>query len=775
MPWDMDNPPKPAVNWDGEAKQKCIEAANAALAENGDEEQAIFACIRAAGKETTGSLAMKVIDAGERIIEGYAATWDEDFEGEAFEKTAFTRHLDRFMKRATLLWRHGKDSRFGLSPIGKILQTKVDDVGLWVRAKVYKGDNLADAAWNLIQQGVNTFSVGALQEFVKKNGNRILEWPLVEISVEPFAANPNARFEIVKSMQVDFAKAVGCDPSELDSAEREHEGAETPKDASGAGATTGAADTAAVDDSTTRQDDKEITTMPDEMKTKDAPQLDMKALEEMIGKAVSASVGKTVDAALEAKAAADKATADKAAADKKAFDEAVATEVKAQLSKVVVNKLIFPNAEATKDRANFTMRGPYDDCDPAQLALGYMVMRSAGKSIPNEYYRALHGLVGKQVQSGKLATKSIAHPNGINGLDQGVTFADKYDRMVAQAVLATKADELMGSDVSTAGDEWIPVYYSRELIPLIRNETKVAGLFRQVEVEGESLVIPIQTGSVTWYKTAQADDTAESAYDNAYITARVSKAATSNITLTPGKLSAITMWTGELDAQSLVPMLPFLQSEFVTSGREALDEIVISGDETTGATNISDYGNAAIDTSWRLLLLDGLRHHAEVDSSAANNRDAGTLTSEDFLATKKLMGTNGVYALDPMKLVWVFDAGVYWKILSLGESLTLDKMGPGFTWQSGIIERVFGSTVIPSAQFGATDSSGHIHNTTGNNTLGAFLCVRPDQGIIGFGRRMKVETQRIARSDSFEIVAHMAFDFDLATYEAVAQSYNVTV
>ncbi len=50
MPWTVDDPPPPARNWTESERRRCVEAANAVLAENGDEEQAIYACIRAAGK-----------------------------------------------------------------------------------------------------------------------------------------------------------------------------------------------------------------------------------------------------------------------------------------------------------------------------------------------------------------------------------------------------------------------------------------------------------------------------------------------------------------------------------------------------------------------------------------------------------------------------------------------------------------------------------------------------------------------------------------------------
>jgi hypothetical protein len=54
MPWTVDRPPTVARNWSDEEKRRCVEAANAVLEETGDEERAIFACIRAAGRSERG-------------------------------------------------------------------------------------------------------------------------------------------------------------------------------------------------------------------------------------------------------------------------------------------------------------------------------------------------------------------------------------------------------------------------------------------------------------------------------------------------------------------------------------------------------------------------------------------------------------------------------------------------------------------------------------------------------------------------------------------------
>jgi len=685
------------------------------------------------------ALAVKAVDGQERIIEGYAATWDVDDEGEVFDREAFKSGLARYLQRPVLLFQHGRNPNIGRSPIGKVLEARLDDVGLWVRAQVFKANQAADAVWNLIQQGIQHFSVGALEKAVRKLGQRIVEWPLVEISIEPMAANPYAKFRIAKELVADYAKAIGFDPIEFDAGQEA--GDAQRKEPKGAEEATGIIDKGVQNQSQTTEG------VPMEVEVKETA-----GLQELVAKAVGEALAAEKEKARQAEEAARQQQVE--------IDGIVAKRVEEELArKTVTRKIIFPTM--VEGKAVQGVAGPFDAVDTFELALGYLVMKAAGQEVSPEYWRGLTGKAFSDLGSGKLLTKSI----------QGCMFHPGKDLELAG--LLTKANELMGSDVQYYGDEWVPVYYSRELFPLIRNEARVLNLFRQVEVPGESLIFPLQTGAATWYKTAQADDAADLSWSDAYVTGRVARVATSNMTLTPVKLTALTAWGGELDEQSLVPMLPFLRQEFVTSGREVMDELIISGHTEAGATNISDYGNGSIAATWRLLVFNGLRYQALV-ADATNKRDAGTLTSDDFLATKKLMGTNGAYALDPAKLVWIIDPGIYWKLQSLGEALTLEKFGPGFTFGSGVIERVFGSPVVVSDQYKATNSSGYIHTSTGN-TLGSFMCVRPDQGIVGFGRRLKIETERRAASDAYFIVAHLMLDFDVATDECVGLSYNVTV
>jgi hypothetical protein len=71
MPWTTDSPPPPAKNWSAEEKQKCVSAANAALADGKSDKEAIFACIRAAGRSermNEGHFFIPTEDAAEGVL-----------------------------------------------------------------------------------------------------------------------------------------------------------------------------------------------------------------------------------------------------------------------------------------------------------------------------------------------------------------------------------------------------------------------------------------------------------------------------------------------------------------------------------------------------------------------------------------------------------------------------------------------------------------------------------------------------------------------------------
>jgi len=56
MPWTYNDPPAVAQNWTDAEQRRCVDAANEVLERGGTDEEAIFACIAAAGKRSRGML-----------------------------------------------------------------------------------------------------------------------------------------------------------------------------------------------------------------------------------------------------------------------------------------------------------------------------------------------------------------------------------------------------------------------------------------------------------------------------------------------------------------------------------------------------------------------------------------------------------------------------------------------------------------------------------------------------------------------------------------------
>lgn len=103
MPWTVDKPPRPARNWTREERERCVEAANATLEDGGTDEEAIYACIGAAGKAEEVDMAKRKQSGDGRPMETkqypvfYTKVVDED-QGIVEEIVAVFGNID-----------HGKD------------------------------------------------------------------------------------------------------------------------------------------------------------------------------------------------------------------------------------------------------------------------------------------------------------------------------------------------------------------------------------------------------------------------------------------------------------------------------------------------------------------------------------------------------------------------------------------------------------------------------------------------------------------------------------------
>ena len=130
------------------------------------------------------------------FIEGYASTTDIDRSGDVVPKSVWEKGIQNYLKNPIILAQHDYDD-----PIGRMVDYKIDDKGLWIKARISAA---ADECFNLIKDKVLTaFSIGFKIIDAEYNSAAevflIKELELVEISVVSVPCNQNTLFDLSKA------------------------------------------------------------------------------------------------------------------------------------------------------------------------------------------------------------------------------------------------------------------------------------------------------------------------------------------------------------------------------------------------------------------------------------------------------------------------------------------------------------------------------------------------------------------------------------------------
>jgi len=150
-----------------------------------------------------------LVNAGDRVVVGYASSFDIDTDDTQITRQALEGAKNDLLKYSTVLFNHNTDW-----PIGHVVETDVDDVGLLVKVIISKASG---DMWEKIQDGtLNKFSIkGRASEYapiVKGDGREILQitkLELFEVSIVSVPANNKAETicsYIAKSLNLDVVK-----------------------------------------------------------------------------------------------------------------------------------------------------------------------------------------------------------------------------------------------------------------------------------------------------------------------------------------------------------------------------------------------------------------------------------------------------------------------------------------------------------------------------------------------------------------------------------------
>ena len=133
------------------------------------------------------------------VIEGYGVPFGGPIKGRDLHGQYFSKKTDFALDlipdgQRPLLYQHGLDSAVDTAVIGRWGVKRIDDGGVWVRAQLDARSEYINEIKELVDNDALGFSSGTMGHLVKvapKTGE-ILKWALVELSLTPNPANPNA-------------------------------------------------------------------------------------------------------------------------------------------------------------------------------------------------------------------------------------------------------------------------------------------------------------------------------------------------------------------------------------------------------------------------------------------------------------------------------------------------------------------------------------------------------------------------------------------------------
>lgn len=700
-------------------------------------------------------LAIKI--GGDWQLEVNAIPFDVvDADGQWF--AADTRLWDEHFPTPPVVYYHGyapdRTPQGDPQVIGSIVSREKRADGVWVRVALDKTKELAKRVWDAAQRGMAAASSGSIahlarlenQPYRKDKPGKITSWAFAELSLIDIGEGraPANRYAVAVPVLKSVYEQAGLSLPEVDD-QQNQEVAE------------------ATDEAGVKSNQGEI-----EMEEKNE-----KIVVGLTPEEVQAQIAAALKAAEEARAA----------------EAAKRAEEEKRINEEVEKRLAEYKAEAAKNRRlPFDGKAPYatkygelkryDNVESADLALGIEILNGV----------AAHN---RRVSPAAKAMYQALAVRAIEGTDKSkeeepVTTAVK-NALVDAGVHATKADEIMQQDLTSYGDEWVGVGYGTRLWEMIRSDPEgIIGKLPSIEIpQGyETFYDPIEGADPVWYKVPEVtDENATTKVPNATVPS--SRVGTGRVNETLAKAGALVRWSGELNEDSLVPMLPEIRRKLVLSGREMLAHVVIDGDTATGAsTNINNIAGTPAGTE-AYLLVNGFRKLALVTNTSNSRSALGGFVIEDFINTVKLMGLGGRNALARDEVFFIIDPHTHWKALGLPEVKTRDVFSAP-TIENGRLTNIYGYDVIatPFMHFANQDATyGLKANTAGkvdlttpaNNLYGSILAVRRDQWKFGWKRRMTIETQRLASSDAYEIVALMRFGLKYRDVEAAAITYYVGV
>ena len=565
-------------------------------------------------------------DDGSIMIRGMASTADFDRAGDSISADAWTKGgLHNFEKNPIILFNHDYNR-----PIGRATGLKSTENGLELTAKISKA--AADVA-ELVKDGVlGAFSVGFRvkdADYIEEtDGLRIKDAELFEVSVVSVPCNQSATFSLAKSFNSmdeyeDFKKTfTNSDGTKVQKEIKMSEETQQPVD---------------------------LEAFAKKVAEETAAKIAMKQAEQ---KAADEAVQKDLE---------DQATANAAA--KAQQEEEVKTAIVSGVESGAERLLADIRKEMADDKqlTSETIEKYKKDLEEKQVEL--TAMQNSKKSFSDRSNAGDVTKFGKELMYGHML---------------GVMTGKGWDTSYSNDVME-KAGLNYVTNASGIAQE-----VSTQIEKEIMLELKLAQAFREITINSQTQVLPIQTDALpaTWATGTEDGPRAGNLENRPQVTANQFNAK--QIILKANRLMSTTFMDNHIDEEVLVNLMPMLIESVARAHARAVDYAIING--TSGGVGGFDG-------------LEALAGTVKVDVLDATASGDVVVTAAEFLAARKLMGK---YGMNPSDLIYLVSQARYYDLIADPGFADITDVGSNIATKiTGSVGAIYGTPVVVSDQLEA--------------------------------------------------------------------------
>lgn len=382
---------------------------------------------------------------------------------------------------------------------------------------------------------------------------------------------------------------------------------------------------------------------------------------------------------------------------------------------------------------------------------------------PEEFMRALAVKVERLFQDETNRSPAFMEDNDLSIRAIDPIAAGAWGKYMGSSM---RANELMGSTVSGAGDELVPTLLSPVAWYAFKMESRLFGWLKSFVLPSVPYNYPTISGGPTFRKAVEPTGQSQANVTASYINFGT-KPTTGVKAFSPGMMGAGILFSELLYTDAGLNVAEVAATQLARNGASAIDAWLWNGDEDTGNTNISHHGAAIASTAYDAWgTIDGLRDMAFADSCTVDA--AGAIDIDDLTLIQVKLGARGIKGTDLENLAFFCDPGVYYALKKLSAFRTFDTAGPEmYTLKHGFVGLWDNVPVVVADELEYTDATqvGKMVSTH-NGTEGSGHLVHRGSIMVGVARNLEMEVSKIPHSGMY--AASMSARLDVQEMESAS-------